>query len=112
MFAVKCLSGFAPCFFQRRKSADLYIKPDWIGSLEWRWQSVASEIKLLTDHCLHYIVNQRGVHDGTICGDADNHIRFGSLRGLIVAVEHVKETAARERDSAEVAVFGHGVIGE
>ena len=52
-----------------------------------------------------------GSMTGTIRSDTDNNIRFGLFRGLIVTVKHIEEAAAREWDSAELAVFRDGVVG-
>ena len=111
MFTVLRFFGFLPCFLQNFEGAGFHIQANGIGSTPRRRETIADKIVFIFKQGVDNIVNQRGIDDGTIRGDADNHIRFGFFRGLIVTVEHIVETAAREGDSAEVAVLRHGVVG-
>jgi hypothetical protein len=64
-----------------------------------------------SNHCVDHVIDQLRVNHRAIRRDADNHIRFGLFGGLIITVKHIVETAAREGNAAEVAVFGYGVVG-
>jgi hypothetical protein len=57
------------------------------------------------------MIDQMRINHRAICGDTDNDIRFGLLCRLIITVKHIVETAPCKWDSAELAVFGNGIIG-
>src|SRR5688572_5836634 len=111
MLTVERFFGFLPCFFEGFECTCFRIQPNGVGSMKWRRQAIRSEVIFAIEQSIDYIVNQRGVNDRTICRNSDDHIRFGSLRSLVITVEHVKEAAARKRDSTEVTVFRYGIIG-
>src|SRR5688572_2236790 len=110
MFPMLGLPGALPGFFKDLECTTFHIQTNRVCPTKWRWQTIRSKIIFVIEQGVDNIVNQRGVNHWTICRDADNYVRFCSLRGLIVTVKHVEETAARKWDSAEVAVFGHGVV--
>src|SRR5574341_1036579 len=104
------LLGFLPSFLEDLKCTNFHIKPNGIGSMKWRWQTIRNEVVFVIEQGVGSIVNQPRINNGTICCDTDNDIGFCSFRGLIITVKHVKEAAAREGNTAEVAVFSYGII--
>ena len=111
MFAVLGFFGFLPCFGKDFERAGFHIQADGIGARPWWRETIADEVVFVFEESVDHVIDQFRINDGTIRGDADNDIRFGFFGGLIVTVKHIVETAAREGDSAEVAVFGDGVVG-
>ena len=111
MFAVLRFFGFLPGFLQDFERAGFHIQADGIGPIpRWR-QTVTDKIIFIFDQSIDHIIDQLRINHRTIRRNADNHISLRLFRGLIVTVQHIVETAACEGDSAEVAVFGDGVVG-
>src|SRR6266498_1189683 len=75
-----------------------------------RRKTVADEVIFIFEQSVDYIIYQRRINNGTIRGNANDHICLRLLRGLIITVKHIVETAARKRDSAEVTVFRDRVV--
>ena len=111
MFTMLGFLCFLPCFSEDFERAGFHIQADGIGAMPGRWESVADEVVFTFEESVDHVINQLRVNDGTIRRDADNDICFRFFRGLIVTVKDIVETATCERDSAEVTVFGDGVVG-
>ena len=79
MFTVLGFFGFLPGFLQYLECAGFNIQADGIGPMPRRRETVADEIIFIVEQGVDNIVDQVGVNDGTIRGDADNDIRFRLL---------------------------------